>query len=124
MGNKGYRKYLKSSGAGFTIDEAKVMNEARYDGKWILTTNTDLGKAEVALKYKQLWMVENLFRSVKSTLSTRPIYHKCDETIIGHVFCSFMALVLMKGLEDRLERFTISYNVFFAFSHLKFLRGF
>ena len=56
----------------------------------------------VALKYKQLWMVEHVFRSAKSLLETRPIWHKCDETIRGHVFCSFLALVLRKELDDRL----------------------
>jgi len=55
------------------------------------------------LKYKQLWMVEDIFRSMKSLLETRPIYHKCDETIRGHVFCSFLTLVLRKKLQDRLE---------------------
>ena len=77
------------------MDEDKIKEEARYDGKWVLTTNTDLG-AEVALKYKQLWMVEDVFRSMKSLLDTRPIFHKRDETIRGHVFCSFLALVLRK----------------------------
>ena len=59
---------------------------------------------EVALKYKQLWMVEDIFRSMKSLLETRPIYHKRDETIRGHVFCTFLALVLRKELQDRLEQ--------------------
>ena len=40
---------------------------------------------------------------MKSLLTTRPIWHKCDETIRGHVFCTFLALVLRKALEDRLE---------------------
>jgi transposase len=44
-----------------------------------------------------------MFRSMKSLLETRPIYHKCDETIRGHVFCSFLALVLRKELQDRIE---------------------
>ena len=102
VGNKGYRKYLTSGGQRFAVDEDKVREEARYDGKWVLTTNTDLPAGEVALKYKQLWMVEAVFRSMKSLLDTRPIYHKCDETIRGHVFCSFLALVLRKELGERL----------------------
>lgn len=69
----------------------------------ILRTNTDLPAAEVALKYKQLWMVEAIFRTMKSQLDTRPIFHKTDDTIRGHVFCSFLALVLRKALHDRLE---------------------
>jgi hypothetical protein len=48
-------------------------------------------------------MVEQAFRSVKSVLETRPVYHKCDDTIRGHVFCSFLALMLMKELLSRLE---------------------
>ena len=40
----------------------------------MLTTNTDLPAAKVALKYKQLWMVEDIFRSMKSMLDTRPIF--------------------------------------------------
>jgi transposase len=104
VGNKGYRKYLTGSGAGFAIDEEKVKSEARFDGKWVLRTNTSLPSAEVALKYKELWQVEDIFRSMKSILETRPIYHKCDETIRGHVFCSFLALILRKALMDRLEQ--------------------
>ncbi|MDA2928204.1 IS1634 family transposase [Acidobacteria bacterium AH-259-G07] len=102
VGNKGYRKYLKSGG-GFEIDEQKIAEDARYDGKWVLRTSTELEAAEVALKYKQLWMVEEMMRFIKSILETRPIYHQCDETIRGHVFCSFLALILRKELQDRLE---------------------
>ena len=104
VGNKGYRRFLQTSGERFTINEQKVKQEARYDGKWVLTTNTELTAPEVAVKYKQLWMVEDIFRSMKSLLETRPIFHKRDETIRGHVFCTFLALVLRKELQDRLER--------------------
>ena len=100
----GYRKYLRAGGKQFAVDEDKIKQEARYNGKWVLTTNMDLPAPEVALKYKQLWMVEDVFRSMKSLLDTRPIYHKCDETIRGHVFCSFLALLLRKELDHRLAR--------------------
>jgi hypothetical protein len=104
VANRGYRRYLKTVTKGtLVIDIEKVEQEARFDGKWVLRTNTDLDTAEVALRYKQLWMVEHLFRNVKSLLSTRPIFHKCDETIRGHVFCSFLALVLRHELQRRLE---------------------
>lgn len=103
VGNKGYRKYLRSQGKTFAIDEDKIQTEARYDGKWVLRTNTVLDAADVALKYKQLWMVEALFRSAKSLLNTRPIFHQRDDTIRGHVFCSFLALVLRQALQQRLE---------------------
>lgn len=104
IGNRGYRRFVKTAGERFTIDEQKIRDEARFDGKWVLTTNTELSARELALKYKQLWMVEAIFRTMKSELATRPIFHKCDDTICGHVFCTFLALVLRKELEQRLER--------------------
>ena len=57
----------------------------------------------IALAYKELWMVEDMFRTMKTILETRPIYHKRDETIRGHVFCSFLALLLRRALEQRLK---------------------
>jgi transposase len=103
VGNKGYRKYLSAEGPKFTINEAKVKAEERFDGKWVLQTDReDLTAEEVALQYKQLWTVEEMFRTVKTLLETRPIFHKRDETIRGHVFCSFLALLLRKELQDRL----------------------
>jgi transposase len=104
VGNKGYRRFLKVEGEShFDVDEALVKDDARYDGMWVLRTNTDLENEVVALSYKNLWMVEDLFRTTKSILETRPIYHKCDETIRGHVFCSFLALLLKADLEKRLR---------------------
>jgi transposase len=102
VGNKGYRRFLESQGARFTIDDAKVEADGRYDGLWVLRTNTTLVPRYVALAYKQLWMVEATFRSMKSVLDTRPIYHQRDDTIRGHVFCSFLALLLRQELQRRL----------------------
>ena len=46
--------------------------------------------------------VEAAFRTAKHLFATRPIYHKLDETIRGHVFCSFLALLLKSALDDRI----------------------
>ena len=104
IGNKGYRKYVRMGKDAVAIDEDKVASEARYDGKWVLATNTSLKSEHVARQYKQLWMVEQAFRTMKSVLNTRPIFHKRTETIRGHVFCSFLALILMKELRTRLSK--------------------
>ena len=100
IGNTGYRRYLKA-GQRPEIDWEKVRSEERYDGKWVLTTNTDLPADEVAQKYKELWRVERIFREAKDTLRTRPIYHQSDSYILGHVFVSFLALLLMHELKTR-----------------------
>jgi hypothetical protein len=86
VGNKGYRRYLKVEGSGhFVIDENRVKAEERYDGIWVLRTNSVHNSETVAHVYKALWTVEDIFRTSKSILETRPIYHKRDETIRGHV---------------------------------------
>ena len=103
IGNKGYRKYLKIEKDSVSINQDKIEWESRFDGKWVLITNTSFSAQQVALKYKELWQVEQVFRDVKSVLETRPIYHQKDENITGHVFCSFLALVLRKELDRRLQ---------------------
>jgi len=103
VGNKGYRKYLKVDRGSISIDMNKADEEAKFDGKWVLRTNMKLSAEKVALKYKELWQVEYAFRDMKSTFETRPVFHQRDRTIRGHVFCSFLALVLRKELARRLE---------------------
>ena len=103
IGNKGYRKYIKLSGEQLTIDTQKIDDDERFDGKWVLRTNTNFSAEKAALKYKELWEVEHVFRDIKSVLNTRPVFHQRDENIKGHVFCSFLALVLRKELDRRLE---------------------
>jgi Transposase DDE domain len=99
IGNRGFRRFLRISKAAVTIDQAKVAAEARYDGTFVLRTNTTLPAAEVAVQYKRLLRVEPFFRAAKSLLETRPIFHQWDATSRGHVFCSFLALVLVDELQ-------------------------
>ena len=103
VGNNGYRKYLKLRKDSASIDMDKVKSDSRFDGKWVLTTNTDLPTEKIALKYKELWQVERVFLDVKTMLHTRPVFHQKTENIRGHVFCSFLALVLKKELDRRLN---------------------
>jgi len=103
VGNKGYRRFLKTPDEDhFVIDRAKAEEDAKFDGVFVLRTNARLSPLEAMIVYKRLWTVERAFRTSKGLFETRPIYHKLDETIRGHVSCSFLALVLKKELEDRI----------------------
>ncbi|MCC2664195.1 MAG: putative transposase for insertion sequence element [Geminicoccaceae bacterium] len=103
VGNTGFRRFLKTEGQGhFTIDAGKAEEDAKFDGVFVLRTNSDLDPLAAMLRYKQLWTVEATFRTAKHRLATRPIFHQVDETIRGHVFCSFLALVLKSELEQRI----------------------
>jgi hypothetical protein len=103
VANKGFRRFLKTpEGDGFVIDRAKVEADARFDGLFVLRTNTKIAALQVVLRYRNLLAVEDAFKTAKALLATRPIFHKTDAGIRGHVFCTFLALVLRKELIDRL----------------------
>src|SRR6476620_7314149 len=102
IGNAGYRRYLRRTGKkAFEIDIGKLAEEARYDGIFVLRTNTRITPLQAVLRYRDLIRVEQLFRTAKALMRTRPIYHSSDAAIRGHVFCSFLALVLRKELDER-----------------------
>jgi hypothetical protein len=104
VGNAGYKRFLATPRRGhFAIDPTRVAEDARFDGFYVLRTNSKLPTLAVALAYRQLWKVEQIFRTAKAILETRPIYHQCDAAIVGHLFCSFLALVLRKALDERLD---------------------
>jgi transposase len=69
----------------------------------VLITDTELSAEEVAKTYKGLWRVERIFREEKSTLKVRPVFHHRDDTCIGHIVASFLALRLEVDLHRRLE---------------------
>jgi DDE family transposase len=86
VGNSAYRRYLKTPDAKhFTIDEARVAEDARYDGLYVLRTNTKLDPLHAMLRYRELLVVERLFRTTKDLLATRPVYPQTDAAIRGHV---------------------------------------
>src|SRR5512134_704031 len=108
IGNSAYRRYLRRlrnedgpGGPAFEIDAGKLAEEARYDGIFVLRANARVTPLQAVLRYRDLLQVEDLFRRAKAILRTRPIYHSSDAAIRGHVFCSFLALMLQKELADR-----------------------
>jgi hypothetical protein len=106
IGNSAYRRYLRTTSDArvFEIDPGKLADEARYDGVFVLRTNARLTPLQAVLRYRDLILVEQLFRSAKALMRTRPIYHSSDAAIRGHVFCSFLALVLRKELDRRCRK--------------------
>ena len=105
VANKGYRRFLTTPDENhFTIDPERVAEDARFDGLFVLRTNTKLSALQVVLRYRNLMAVEDSFKTAKALLSTRPIFHKTDATIRGHIFCSFLAMLLRRELFDRLHK--------------------
>ena len=103
IGNSAYRRYLRATtdGRAFEIDPGRLADEARFDGIFVLRSNARISPLQAVLRYRDLLQVEDLFRTAKTLMRTRPIYHSSDAAIRGHVFCSFLALVLRKELDAR-----------------------
>src|SRR5215204_731519 len=102
IGNSAYRRYLRATAKkAFEIDPGKLAEEARYDGLFVLRTNARITPLQAVLRYRDLIQVEQLFRTAKASFDTRPIFHSSDAAIRGHVFCSFLALILRKELDER-----------------------
>lgn len=104
IGNQGYAQFLRAESGAVRIDPAAVADDERFDGKYVLETNTALNIGEVAQAYKSLWQVERAFREMKSTLEVRPVFHQSDSNVKGHIFGTFLALRLEIALQKKLAK--------------------
>jgi hypothetical protein len=100
-----YGKYLRLTKAGTAaIDRARVRDQERLDGKFVVHSNDDTLSAEdLALGYKQLQRVEEAWRTLKSGLRLRPVYHHAPHRIHAHVFLTVLALLLERVAEQACE---------------------
>ena len=96
-------RYLRQTKTGrLMIDRAKIRDEARLDGKYLITTSDDtLTPEDVALGYKNLLEAERGFRDLKGTILLRPVYHRKQDRIRAHVLICFLALVIIRIAELR-----------------------
>jgi hypothetical protein len=103
LSNERYGRYLKVLKSGrLKISAARIADEARYDGKWVVTSNDDSLTAEdLALGYKQLMRVEECWRSMKSGIKMRPLFHRVPHRIEAHVKLCVLALLLERMAELR-----------------------
>jgi transposase len=103
LSNERFGRYLRQKAdGGLRIDRAKVAREAKYDGKWVVTSNDDTLTAEdLALGYKQLMRVEECWRTMKSGLRMRPLFHRVPHRIEAHVKLCVLALLLERIAEIR-----------------------
>ncbi len=104
LSNRGYKRFLKVEREAAAIDRKKVEADARYDGKFVLRTTTNLPAAEVAEAYKQLTSIERLWREMKDVLRMRPNYHwQKRKNVKGHIFTVYLALYLSALLRRKLR---------------------
>ena len=87
------------------LDHAKIEDEEKYDGFYaIVTGELDDADDHIVSMYKGLWRIEESFKISKSVLDTRPIYLRTYEHINAHFLTCFVALLITRALEARLDR--------------------
>lgn len=100
------RFYLKSDGKeAYTLDEDKIEQSKKYDGFLAISTNNaTLGTTEVLEQYKQLYKIEHSFRTFKSHLETRPMFHWTDTRIEGHICLCYIAFALQNHVLQKVNK--------------------
>lgn len=103
VSSRRFGRYLRQTRRGIPkIDRAAIAAEAKLDGKWVITSNDDtLTAADLALGYKQLMRVEECWRTLKSGLRTRPVFHWTAHRICAHISLCVLALLLERIAERR-----------------------
>ena len=94
-----------SDGQILSLNEAKIQHEEQYDGYYsIVTSEKHLSDTEIRNIYKGLWEIEESFKIIKSEFKARPIHVSTDEHVDAHFLICFVALVIMRVLEQMLEK--------------------
>ena len=101
------RSYTISNGT--KINEKKIADMKKLAGRFMIVSNTDLSITDMVKRYKDLWRIERSFRTIKSFLEIRPVYHRKEERIEAHVFVCVLSLLISRLFEKAMdEKMTIS----------------
>jgi transposase len=88
----------------FRVEKQKLQKAQRRDGHYLLRSNlTAEDPAVLWTRYVQLTQIESVFRSLKTDLGIRPIYHRLQDRVDAHIFIAFLAYCLQVTLKNRLQ---------------------
>ena len=87
----------------YTLDEQKIQEEGRYDGFYAIATNLNDSAEKIIQVNQRRWEIEECFRIMKHEFSARPVYQRKDVRIEAHFTVCFLALVIFRYLEKKLN---------------------
>ena len=87
---------------GTALNENRISMLKKIAGRFLIVTNTDLTEEGIVSAYKEQWQIERSFRTIKSFIEIRPVYHRKEERIKAHVFVCVLSLLLSRIIEKRL----------------------
>lgn len=89
----------------YYLDEARIEEEAKYDGFYAVATNIfDMKETEVLDIQSRRYKIEDCFRVLKTNFSSRPVYHHKESRIKAHFLICYTALLIYRLLEVKLDR--------------------
>ena len=101
------RSYTKSSGT--VLNAKKIDDMKKLAGRFMIVTDTDLPVADIVKGYKDLWKIERSFRTIKSFIEIRPVFHRKEERIEAHAFVCVLSLLISRLFEKAFnDEITIS----------------
>lgn len=93
----------------YSIDQKIIDEEAKYDGLYAVCTNLEDSVEDIVKVNHRRWEIEESFRIMKSEFKSRPVFHSKDEMIKAHFVICFLALMIYRCLEKKLdEKYTVS----------------
>lgn len=106
LAKKAKTYYLKKEGKdNYSLDQEKIKRSERFDGfSSIATNNKELSVEEILEAYKQLYKIEQSFRSFKTFLETRPMYHWTKNRILGHLVLCYISFTVLNYLQLQLKK--------------------
>lgn len=104
--HKVFGRYIRQTKTGkLKLDKAKIATEAKIDGKYLISTSDDgLSAEDVVAGYKQLAVIERVFRDLKHLIDIRPINHRLADRIRAHVLLCWMAMLLIRVTENETQQ--------------------
>ena len=87
----------------YEIDQSIIDEEAKYDGLYAVCTNLEDSVEDIIKVNHRRWEIEESFRIMKTDFKSRPVYHTKDEMIKAHFMTCYLALVIYRYLEKKLE---------------------
>ena len=106
INKKAARYFLKKKQEqSYELDEQKIKESEKYDGLLAITTNNQtLTATQVLDQYKQLYKIEHTFRTFKSHLEVRPMFHWTDKRIQGHICLCYIAYTLLNFVLQKVNQ--------------------
>jgi len=104
--HKVFGRYIRQTKTGkLKLNKAKIGLEEQLDGKYLISTSDDgLSAEDVVLGYKQLAVVERVFRDLKHLIDIRPVNHRLADRIRSHVLLCWLAMLLVRVAENKTQQ--------------------